>query len=337
MLTRNPKYQEQALERINRRSANALISASLACALSLPSGAAQAQAYPQKPVHMVVPAATAGATDLFARKFAQRFEKHLGTTVVLSNKGGGSGTIGTGDVARATPDGYTLLMSTTGNVVINPLTIPMNFDPSKELVPIAVLGFVAFSINTWPGLGASNVREFINVVKASPGKYSFATNGPAGFIHLITELFNKQAGLQMTSVPYPGGSAMQQDLIAGRVQVYFDAFNSALRFHRSGQTRLLATTSGQRSPAAPDIPTVAETMPGYEAEFALILMAPVGTPAPILDRLLAATQKTMAEEGFAKELEGLGVRAVIGSNPRATADYIRAEFEKWAPVAKSVK
>lgn len=317
-----------------RRAACALIAA---VAAGLSAGVAWAQAYPVRPVQMMVPAAVGGSTDLFARKFAQRLEKHLGTTIVLTNKGGGGGSIGTGDVARAAPDGYSLLMSTTGNVVINPLTMTLNFDPARELVPIAVLGFVAFSINTWPGLGAGNVREFIQAVKAAPGKYSYATNGPAGFIHMITELFSKQAGLQMVAVPYPGGSAMQQDLIAGRVQVYFDAFNSALRFHRSGQTRLLATTGGERSPSAPEIPTAAETMPGYVAETAFILMAPAGTPAPVVERLLAATRSTMAEEGFAKELEALGVRAVAGSDPRAAAEYIRAEFDKWTPVVKSLR
>ncbi len=319
----------------------ALCATAAACALSALYGAplsAAAQAYPSRPIQMMVPAAVGGSTDLFARKFAQRLEKQLGTTIVLQNKGGGGGSIGTGEVARAAPDGYSLLMSTTGNVVINPLTMTLNFDPVKELTPIAVVGFVSFSINVNPGLNVSNVREFISVVKASPGKYSYATNGPAGFIHMITELFSKQAGLQMVAVPYPGGSAMQQDLISGRVQVYFDAFNSALRFHKSGQTRLLATTGGQRSSSAPEIPTVAESgMPGYVAETAFILMAPAATPAPVIDRLLAATQKTMADESFRKEMEELGVRPVTDSNPKQSAEYIRAEFDKWTPVVKSLK
>lgn len=323
---------------MNLIKSSALRAMVTAAALATPLCGLQAQSYPSRPIQLMVPAAVGGSTDLFARKFAQRLEKQLGATIVLQNKGGGGGSIATGDVARAAPDGYTLLMSTTGNVVINPLTMSLNFDPVKELTPIAVLGFVSFSININPSLNANSVREFISVVKASPGKYSYATNGPAGFIHMITELFSKQAGLQMVAVPYPGGSAMQQDLIAGRVHVYFDAFNSALRFHKSGQTRLLATTGGQRSSSAPEIPTVAESgMPGYVAETAFILMAPTGTPPTVIERLLSATQKAMAEDAFRKELEELGVRAVMDSNPRASAEYIRAEFDKWTPVVKSLK
>jgi tripartite-type tricarboxylate transporter receptor subunit TctC len=201
-----------------------------------------------------------------------------------------------------------------------------------------MLGFVSFAIAIHPSLNASNVKEFIAVVKASPGKYSYATNGPAGFIHLITELFSKQAGLDIVAVPYPGGSAMQQDLIAGRVPIYFDAFNSALRFHKTGQTRVIATTGAQRAAIAPDIPTVAESgMPEYVAETAFILMAPAGTPSPVIDRLVTASQKVMADEALRKDLQEMTVRPVTNSDPRATTEYIRTEFEKWTPVVKSLK
>ena len=319
-----------------REKLGALLAAAAVCAMSPAS--TWAQSYPAKPVQLVVPAAPGGSTDLFARKFAERLDKQLGASVVVVSKGGGSGTIGTGDVARAAPDGYTLLMGTTGNVVINPLTMKLNFDPVKDLSPIAVLGFVSFAINVNKDLGVDSVEEFVRLVKASPEKYSYVTNGPAGFIHMITELFSKQAGLQMVAVPYPGGSAMQQDLITGRVQVYFDAFNSALRFHRSGQTRLLATTGSERSPVAPEIPTVSEAgMPGYVAETAFMLMAPAGIPAEVRKRLVEATRTVMADKALWEELEGMGVRAVTESDPEAANAYIRAEFDKWTPVVKSLQ
>lgn len=306
--------------------------------LTLAAPAATAQSYPDRPLQLMVPAAVGGSTDLFARKFAQLLELNLGQPVVVANKGGGGGTIATGDVAKAKPDGYTLLMSTTGNAVINPLTMDMTFDPNKELVPVAVLGFVPFCINIYPGINAANVEQFVAVVKAAPGKYSYATNGNGGFIHMITALFAKQAGLDMVAVPYPGGTAMQQDLIAGRVPVYFDALNSALRFHKSGQSRVIATTGSQRSPIAADVPTVAESgMPGYSAETAFILMVPTGTPALVIDKLHAATRKAMADEGMRKDLEAMAVRPVLDSNPAAARAYINAEFEKWTPVVKSLK
>jgi tripartite-type tricarboxylate transporter receptor subunit TctC len=310
----------------------------VACAFALSTAVAYAQTYPNRPIQLVVPAAAGGSTDLFARKFAQQLEKQLGQPVVILDKGGGGGSIASGDVAKAKPDGYTLLMSTTGNAVINPLTMQLNFDPNKELTPIAVLGFVPFCIAINPSLSAANVEQFISVVKAAPGKYSYATNGPAGFIHMITVLFSKEAGLDMVAVPYPGGTAMQQDLIAGRVPIYFDALNSALRFHKTGQTRVIATTGGHRSSIAPDIPTVAESgLPGYVAETAFILMAPTGTPPAVVDRLVIASQKAMTDEALRKDLEEMAVRAVSDSNPKAAAEYIRTEFEKWTPVVKSLK
>ena len=199
----------------------------------------------------------------------------------MVNKGGGGGSIGTGEVARAAPDGYTLLMGTTGNVVLNPLTMSLNFDPARELTPVAVVGFVPFAVAVWPGLNVNSVKELVALVKASPGKYSYGTNGPAGIIHLITELFSRKADLKMVAVPYPGGITVQQDLISGRIQIYFDAFNSALRFHKTGQVKVLATTGGTRMAAAPDIPTVEEAgTPDYVAETAFILMAPAGTAGP---------------------------------------------------------
>ena len=320
------------------RSPRAWMGALFALLLAGIAAVASAQPYPNRPVQLVVPAAVGGSTDLFARKFAQQLEKHLGQPVVILNKGGGGGSIATGDVARSKPDGYTLLMSTTGNAVINPLTMQLGFDPNKELVPIAMLGFVPFCIEINPSLNATNVEQFIAAVKAAPGKYAYATNGNGGFIHMITALFSRQAGLDMVAVPYPGGSAMQQDLIAGRVPIYFDALNSALRFHRSGQTRVIATTGAQRSPIAPDIPTVSESgLPGYVAETAFILTAPAGTPPAVIDRLLAASQKAVADEAFRKDLEEMAVRPVVDSNPRASADYIRAEFEKWTPVVQTLK
>lgn len=320
-----------------RRHTNMWRSAGIAL-LALVGCGAMAQDYPDRALQLVVPAAAGGSTDIFARKFAQQLERHLGQTVVVTNKGGGGGTIATGDVAKAKPDGYTLLMSTTGNAVINPLTIDMSFDPNKELTPVAVLGFVPFCININPTIDATNVEQFVAVVKASPGKYSYATNGNGGFIHMITALFARQAGLDMVAVPYPGGTAMQQDLIAGRVPIYFDALNSALRYHKSGQSRVIATTGSQRSSIAPDIPTVAESgMPGYSAETAFILMVPTGTPATAVDRLLAASRKSMADEGLRKDLDGMAVRPVGDSDPAAARNYIASEFAKWTPVVKALK
>jgi len=205
------------------------------------------QAYPAHPVRLVVPAAPGGATDVFARRFAKQLEAHLGASVVVENKGGGGGTIGTADVVRAPADGYTLLMGTTGTNVINPLTMTVPFDPSKDLSHIAVVGLVPFCLAVYPGLNVDTVSEFIELVKQNPGKYSYATNGPAGFVHLTTELFAHKAGLAMNAVPYKGGTQMLQDMATGRVPIYFNVLNGAIPLHQGGQVRILASTGAQRS------------------------------------------------------------------------------------------
>ncbi|MBV7483850.1 tripartite tricarboxylate transporter substrate binding protein [Bordetella sp. BOR01] len=296
------------------------------------------QRYPSQPIKLVTPAAPGGATDVFARKFANKLEGVLGVSIHIENKGGAGGTIGTADVVRAPADGYTLLMGTTGTNVINPLTMQVPFDPRKDLRPIAVVGLVPFCLEVYPGLGVHTVQQFIDLVKKHPNEYSYATNGPAGFVHLTTLMFASQAGLQMTAVPYKGGTLMVQDLITGRVPIYFNVLNGAIALHKSGQARILAVTGARRSRAMPDLPTVAESgLPGFESETAFILSAPAQTPQGVIDKLVAATRTVVADTAFQKDLDDMAVQPVLDSDPDKAAQFIRGEFVKWQAVVASVQ
>ncbi|OWT63782.1 Bug family tripartite tricarboxylate transporter substrate binding protein [Candidimonas nitroreducens] len=301
-----------------------------------PAGRAQ-QAYPNQPIKLVTPAAPGGATDVFARRFAQKLESVLGTSVYIENKGGGGGTIGTADVVHAAPDGYTLLMGTTGTNVINPLTMKVPFDTQKDLRAIAVVGLVPFCLEVYPGLHVNTVREFIDLIKQHPGEYSYATNGPAGFVHLTTLLFAQKAGLQMQAVPYKGGTLMVQDLLTGRVPIYFNVLNGAIPLYKSGQVKILAVTGTQRAKAVPEIPTVAESgLPGFASETAFILSAPVKTPSAVIDKLLDATRQVTADAAFQQALLAMAVRPVLDSDPAKAAAFIRSQFAQWRPLAEEV-
>lgn len=302
------------------------------------AGTAQAQ-YPSQTIQLVVPAAAGGSTDLFARTFSARLAARLEGSVVIVNKGGGGGTIGTGDVAKAVPDGHTLLMGTTGNLVINPLTMSgLGFDARKDLLPVAVLATVPFCVAVNAKFPAASVAEMVAVLKANPGKFFYATNGPAGFIHLTTELFRREAGVAgFTQVPYEGGSSPHQDLIAGVVQVYFDALNASLPLLRGGRLRILATTGAHRSPAAPELPTVAESgLQGVVSETAFVLVAPAGTAPPVVERLSAHSAAIMADPEFQRALQASAIDAVQASDPARARQFLEREFAKWAPVAREV-
>lgn len=295
--------------------------------------------YPSQTVQLVVPAAAGGSTDLFARTFSARLAARIEGSVVIVNKGGGSGTIGTGDVAKANADGHTLLMGTTGNLVINPLTMSgLTFDARRDLLPVAVLASVPFCVAVSPNFPAASMPDMVATLKASPGKYFYATNGPAGFIHLTTELFRREAGVTgFTQVPYKGGSSPHQDLIAGTVQVYFDALNASLPLFRGGRLKILATTGARRSAAAPELPTVAESgLPGVVSETAFVLVAPAGTPGPVVERLSTHSAAIMADPEFQRTLQASAIEAVQASDPARARQFLEREYAKWAPIAREV-
>jgi tripartite-type tricarboxylate transporter receptor subunit TctC len=313
-----------------------LLSAMLAAALP---GSARAQGrYPERPIRLVVPFAPGGSTDVLARKLSARLGPLLGQAVVVENKAGAAGAIGCTEVARSRPDGYTLVMGTTGTHAINPSTmVNPTYDAVKDFSPIALLSVQPFSIAVHPSLPAATLAELIALARANPDKYAYASAGAGGIAHLTAELFKQQAGgLQITHVPYKGGGPALQDVLAGHVPIFSDSFSTTYPHHKSGKLRVLAMTGEKRSKAAPDIPTAIEAgLPGLVSSTAGILLAPAQTRPAIVDTLHRAVGKVMGDEGFLKDLETLSIEPVTDSSPASTAEFIKREIAKWAVIIRA--
>ena len=307
--------------------------------LGLPSLSVRAQGkYPERAIRLVVPFAAGGGTDIMGRRFANKVTPVLGQNVFVENRGGAGGTIGTAEVARAKPDGYTLLVGTSSTHAINPTAMEnLSYDPVKDFAPIAVLGVIPMVIAVHPSVPAKTLRELVARVKATPGKYSFGSAGIGSINHLTGELFKKQAGgLDIVHVPYKGAGAALLDLIAGQIPIAMITVSSATAHYRSGKVRILATFGEKRSNAAPDIPTAVELgVPGMLAYTFNVVLAPVATPKPIIDRLYQATVKVMTDEAFQKDLESLSIEPVTDSDPEKATQFIRDELAKWAPIIKA--
>ena len=311
--------------------------AAIACiaALGFASIHAQPANYPTKPIRLIVPFPPGGATDILARAVAQRWTEALGQSVVVENRPGAGGNIGSDLVAKASPDGYTLLMGTVGTHAINASLYPsMPYDHVKDFAPVILVAGVPNVMEVNPGVPAKTVQEFIAYAKANPGKINFASSGNGTSIHLSGELFKVMTGVQMTHVPYKGSAPALTDLIGGQVQVMFDNLPPSLPHIKAGKLRALAVTSAARTPALPDVPTVAESgVPGFEASSWFGVLAPAGTPRPIIDRLNAEVAKWLATPEAKERMVSLGANA-MGGSPEDFAAHIRAETAKWAKVVK---
>lgn len=298
-------------------------------------GAASAQAYPDKPIRMVVPFPAGGTTDILARAVAQKLSESLGQQMIVDNKPGAGGNIGAQEVARAAPDGYTLVMGTVGTHAINPsLYKKMPYDHVKDFAPVSLVASVPNLLVVHPSVPVNSVKELIAYVKANPGKLNFASSGNGTSIHLSGELFKTMTGVQMTHVPYKGSAPAVTDLLGGQVQLMFDNMPSALPHAKGGKLKPLAVTAAKRFPGTPDIPTIAEAgVPGYEASSWFGVLAPAGTPKEIVNKLSTEIAKALKTPEMTKRLEEQGAQAV-GSTPEEFAAHIKAETAKWAKVVK---
>ena len=316
-----------------RALAGALITVALA--LVAPVAFGQAASYPTRPIRLVVPFPPGGATDILARALAQRWSETLGQQVVVDNRPGAGGNIGSELVARAAPDGYTLLMGTVGTHAINAsLYAKMPYDHVKDFAPVVLVAGVPNVMVVNPAVPAHTVQEFIAYAKANPGKVNFASSGNGTSIHLSGELFKVMTGVQMTHVPYKGSAPALQDLLGGQVQVMFDNLPPSLPHIKAGKLRAVAVTSARRAPALPDVPTIAESgLPGFEASSWFGVLAPAGTPAPIVTRLNAEANNWLGTPDAKEKMLALGANA-IGGSPEDFAAHIRAETAKWAKVVK---
>jgi len=297
--------------------------------------AAQTPAYPTKPIRLVVPFPAGGATDIFAREVAKHLTEAWGQSVVVDNRPGAGGNIGSELVAKAPPDGYTLEMGTVGTHAINAsLYSTLPYDHVKDFVPVILVAGVPNVLEVNPAVPVNSVQELIAYAKANPGKLNFASSGSGTSIHLSGELFKVMAGVQMTHVPYKGSAPALQDLIGGQVQLMFDNLPPSLPQIKAGKLRALAVTSATRAPALPDTPTVAESgLPGFEASSWFGVLAPAGTSPAIVAKLNAEIAKWLTSPEAKEKLAAVGAN-IAGGTPEDFARHIQAETAKWAKVVK---
>jgi tripartite-type tricarboxylate transporter receptor subunit TctC len=287
--------------------------------------------YPAKPLRLIVPFAPGGSTDIFARLLAERAQGPLGQPVVVENRAGAAGNIGAEAVVRSAPDGYTLLMATTGVMAINnALYKNMTYDAAKDLEPVIFVASITNVLIVPPDFPAKNVAELIAAAKKEPGKLSFASSGAGSSTHMSAELFKSMSGTDILHIPYKGSGQALPDLISGRVSMMFENAPGAVSFIKSGKVRALAQTGLKRSPSMPDVPTVAESgVPGYESLSWSGIAVPAGTPRPIVDTLNKAFNSILATADMRQKLADQGAET-IGGPPQAFAQHIRAEREKWS-------
>ncbi len=306
-----------------------------ALAAALLAGSAFAQQYPSKPLRVIVPWPPGQATDLAARLVAQKVSESIGQPIVADNRPGAGGIIGTEAAAKAAPDGYTLLAGSSGPLSINPLLQKTPYDPEKSFTPISLIATVPYVLVTAPGFPASSARELIALVRASPGKYTFASSGTGATTHLITEVFNIRANLQATHVPYKGSGPSLTDVMGGQVAYTIETMAAVVSNVRAGRLKALAITSAQRNPALPDVPTVAEAadMPGFNMIAWIGYLAPAGTPSEIVNRLSGEVQKALASPDVRERYATLGLNPT-STTPDELAKLMRDESERYADIIK---
>jgi tripartite-type tricarboxylate transporter receptor subunit TctC len=289
-------------------------------------------AYPNKPLRLVVTFPTGGAPDILARLFSEKAQ--LGQPVVVDNKPGAGGNIGADIVARSPNDGYTLVLGTVGTHAINgSLYEKIPYDMVKQFAPVSLIASAPNLLVVNNDLPVKTVPELITYMKANPNKLSFGSPGIGTSVHVSGELFKSMTGTQMTHAPYKGRQYAIPDLMGGSIQLMFDNMPSALPMAREGKIRAIAVTTAKRSNAAPEIPTVAESVPGFEATTWFALFAPANTPRPVIDRLHAEVQRVYRLPEVQERLKTLGLEAVL-SSPEELARYQASEIAKWAKVVK---
>jgi tripartite-type tricarboxylate transporter receptor subunit TctC len=306
-----------------------------AVALPAVSRIAWAQTYPKRPVHVIVPFAPAGGSDITARLIGQWLSERLGQPFVIENRPGGGGNIGTEAAVRASPDGYTLLYVTTANAINATLYDKLNFNFIRDIAPVATISRNTYVMVVHPSMPAKTVPEFIAYAKAHPRKVNMASAGTGSPPHVSGELFKMMTGVDMVHVPYRSGGPALIDLLGGQVQVYFATTVSSIGYIRAGRLRALAVTTTRRSEALPDIPTVAEFVPGYEASSWYGVGAPKATPAEIVEKLNKEINADLADPKIKAPLADLGGDVLVLS----TADFgklIADETEKWGNVIRAL-
>ena len=308
----------------------------LLLALTLACAGVSAQNYPSRPIRLVVPYPPGGPLDIMARAIGQKLTEAWSQPVVVDNRAGAGGNIGADLVAKSPADGYTLLMGAVATHAINPtLYAKLPYDPVKDFAPVALVAQVPNILVVNPSVPAGSVKELIELARARPGYLNFGSGSTGSTGHLAGELFNAMAGVQMVHIPYKGGAPAMADLLAGQVQLMFDNLANALPNVRAGRLRALAVTTLARSPAMPDLPTIAESgLPGFDLTTWFGLMVPAGTPPEIVIKLNAGIVRALNAKDMRERLEKMGTEPPADNTPEHFAAFIRAEAAKYAKVVK---
>ena len=312
-----------------------LVVAASVAAIGLSAAAVHAQFYPNKPIRVVVPFAPGGSTDIVARAFGQKLSEALGQSVVIDNRGGAGGNIGSALIAKAATDGYSLLF-TTSYLMVNPSVFKdVPYDPVKDFAPISILAFAPMALFVNPQVPAHTVKEMVALAKAQPGKLNYSSSGSGGPPHLAGELFKLNAGVDIQHIPYSGAAPALTEMISGRIQMTFTTLLSAQGFVKAGRIRGIAVASSKRSAAAPDLPTFSEGgLPGVEIGTMFAALAPAKTPQPVIARLHGEIDKMLKTPYMRDLILGQGAE-IIGNTPAEFAQYIKDDVAKWAGLTRA--
>jgi tripartite-type tricarboxylate transporter receptor subunit TctC len=305
----------------------------VALAFTFASGIAEAQNYPSKPIRLIVPFPPGGSNDIVGRMIAAQLGERLGLSVVVDNRGGAGGTIGTDMAAKAAPDGYTLLLISVAHAFNPAMYKKLPYDPEKSFAPIGLVAAGPVALMVHPSVPATTVKELIAFAKTKPGELNYATAGVGSFQHLASELFKLQTGVNIVHIPYKGGGPAMMDTIAGQAQINMASLIQVIPHAKSGKLRLLATSGSKRSSLFPDVPTVAETVPGYDATNWWGLVAPAGTPAAVVSKLHSELEALLKSAETKKRLESEGAD-VVRMDPAEFGRFLSAEMVKWTKVVR---
>jgi tripartite-type tricarboxylate transporter receptor subunit TctC len=304
------------------------------CALSAVVSGVAAQSYPAKTIRVVVPYAPGGATDLTARLVGLKMQEAMKQNVIVDNRPGAGGVIGADIAAKSPPDGYTLVLSTPAEIAILPHLQKMPYNAERDLAPVSLAAVTPLILIVHPSLPAKTVKEFVAIARVRPGQLTYASAGSGGVQHLAGELLKITMKIDMVHVPYKGAGPVMSDLIGGHVVSFFSGMPPALPLVKAGKLRALAVTTTKRSPAAPEVPTMAESgVPGFDISNWFAYFVPSGTPAPIVERLNAEINRGLRQADVKERLSSVGAEAV-GTTPAELAKFVRAESEKFARLIK---
>ena len=311
---------------------------SLLCAsvLLAAAPAAQSQAYPNKPVRVVIPFGAGGSTDVLIRIVASRLPDTLGQQVVIDNRTGAGSMIGTEIVAKSAADGYTLLGAGSPYAIVPNLYKKVPYNVQKDFAPIMQIASQPYGLAVHPSLNVRSVKDLIALAKKEPGKHNYASSGQGGAMHLFQALFTNMAGIDIVHVPYKGSGPVRSDLLGGQVKIGCLGLSSIIGHHKAGQLRIIAVTTAKRSPELPDIPAIAETLPGYDASLWTGFLVPAGNPAPIIKRLHGDITKLMQTAEVRNAFKSAGTD-VVATDPKAFGDFLRIELAKWGKVVRDLK